>query len=129
LEADVYDVKEGIQRLEEGATSSADRMQRIEEALNEISTLLSVQHGPVNRQPYCTYEQGGPSRGFHQGGETGRQAVVPHYTKMDFPRYQGDDPTEWLNRVVQFFDYHGTLPKQKVVLASFHLEGEANQWW
>jgi hypothetical protein len=128
LEADVYDVKEGIQHLEERATSFADRMQRIE-ALNEISTLLSMQHGLVGRQPYCTYEQGGPSRGFHQVGATGQQVVLPRYAKIEFSRYQGDDPTEWFNCVVQFFYYHGTPPEQKVVLASFHLEGEANQWW
>jgi hypothetical protein len=30
LEVDVYDVKEGIQHSEEGETSSADHMQRIE---------------------------------------------------------------------------------------------------
>ena len=129
LEANIYDVKEGIQHLEEGATSFANRMQRIVEALNEISTLLSMQHGPMGHQPYCTYEQGGPSRGFHQAGATRQQAVVPCYAKMDFSHYQGDDPTKWLNCVVQFFYYHGTPPKHKVVLASFHLEGEANQWW
>ena len=54
---------------------------------------------------------------------------MPHYAKMDFPHFQGDDPIEWLNQVVQFFDYHGTALDQKVVLASFHLEGEVNQWW
>ncbi|KAJ0020848.1 hypothetical protein Pint_31497 [Pistacia integerrima] len=40
-----------------------------------------------------------------------------------------DDPTEWFTRVDQFFEYQGTLESQKVSLASFHLEGEANQWW
>ncbi|KAL6331260.1 hypothetical protein AAG906_009688 [Vitis piasezkii] len=32
--------------------------------------------------------------------------------KLEFPRFSGDDPTEWLNRVDHLF----------------HL-GEANQWW
>jgi hypothetical protein len=108
LDTNVYVVKDGIQQLEEGATSSIDCMQRIEDALKEISTLLSVSHGTMGRQPFGTYEQGGPSRGVHRTGENGQQGVVPRYAKMDFPRFQGDDPTEWLNRVVQFFDYHGT---------------------
>jgi hypothetical protein len=30
---------------------------------------------------------------------------------------------------VQFFEFQGTPEEQKVVLASFNLEGEANQWW
>ena len=49
--------------------------------------------------------------------------------KFEFPKYSGDDPTEWFTRVDQFFEYQGTLETQKVSLASFHLEGEENQWW
>ena len=29
----------------------------------------------------------------------------------------------------QFFEFQGTTITQKVSLASFHLQGEANQWW
>ena len=49
--------------------------------------------------------------------------------KLEFPRYSGDDPTEWLNRVEQFFKYQGTPETQQVLLTTFHLEGEANQRW
>ena len=34
---------------------------------------------------------------------------------------------EWLSRVAQFFEFQDTTDNQKVTLASFHLEGEANQ--
>ncbi|KAJ0025410.1 hypothetical protein Pint_08014 [Pistacia integerrima] len=46
--------------------------------------------------------------------------------KLEFPRYSGDDPTEWFNRVDQFFEFQGTIETKKVSLASFHLEGEAS---
>ncbi|KAH9717760.1 hypothetical protein KPL71_021954 [Citrus sinensis] len=39
------------------------------------------------------------------------------------------DPTKWFAKVSQFFEYQGTTEAQKIALASFHLEGEANQWW
>ena len=48
---------------------------------------------------------------------------------MEFPRFAGNDPTEWLNRISQYFEYQETTNEQKVVLAAYHLEGEANQWW
>ena len=48
--------------------------------------------------------------------------------KLEFPKYSGVDPTEWFNRVAQFFKFQGTTDNIKVSLASFHLEGEANQW-
>ncbi|KAG8642458.1 hypothetical protein MANES_12G088990v8 [Manihot esculenta] len=49
--------------------------------------------------------------------------------KLEFPNYSGDDPTEWFARVDQFFDYQGTPDSEKVSLASYHLRGEANEWW
>ena len=36
---------------------------------------------------------------------------------------------EWFNRVTQYFEYQETTDEQKVVLALYRLEGEANQWW
>ena len=53
----------------------------------------------------------------------------PRSTKLDFPKYLGDDSTVWLNRILQYFDYQGTSKDCKVTLATFHLEGETNQWW
>lgn len=49
--------------------------------------------------------------------------------KLEFPKYSSNDPTEWFSKVYQFFAYQNTPEAQKTVLASFHLEGEANQWW
>jgi hypothetical protein len=31
--------------------------------------------------------------------------------------------------VAQYFELQKTLEEQKVTLAAFYLEGEANQWW
>ena len=49
--------------------------------------------------------------------------------KLEFPHYSSNDPLEWLNRVEQFFEYQEMHELQKVLLASFQLEGKANQWW
>lgn len=48
---------------------------------------------------------------------------------MEFPRFAGNDPTEWFNQVSQYFEYQETTDEEKVVLAAYHLEVEANQWW
>ncbi|GKA70610.1 retrovirus-related pol polyprotein from transposon 17.6 [Tanacetum coccineum] len=51
-------------------------------------------------------------------------------TKLEFPTYRGDeDPIEWFTKVDQFFKYQDTPVTQKVSSASYHLQGEANQWW
>jgi hypothetical protein len=45
--------------------------------------------------------------------------------KMEFPRFCGEDPIIWLDQVTQSFEYQATV-EQKVTLAAFYLEGEAN---
>jgi hypothetical protein len=49
--------------------------------------------------------------------------------KMDFPRFSGEEPIIWLDRVAQYFQLQQTPEEQKVTLAAFYLKGEANQWW
>jgi len=49
--------------------------------------------------------------------------------ELEFLWYPKEDLTEWFNQVDQFFEYQETIDNQKVSLASFHLEGEVNQWW
>ncbi|KAA8544346.1 hypothetical protein F0562_022386 [Nyssa sinensis] len=74
-------------------------------------------------------EKGSTSRGGHNREEGFHQHNHSRFTKMDFPKFSGDDLTEWINRAFQYFEFQETVEEQKVALASFHLEGEANQWW
>ena len=50
-------------------------------------------------------------------------------TKLDFPRFNGTDPTGWIYRAEQYFSLHNTFDVNKVPLASFHLEQESLQWY
>ncbi|RVW61743.1 hypothetical protein CK203_065072 [Vitis vinifera] len=43
--------------------------------------------------------------------------------KLEFPKYSGDDTTEWFTRVDQFFEYQGTLETQKVLWLPFIWNG------
>ncbi|GFZ10790.1 hypothetical protein Acr_22g0001880 [Actinidia rufa] len=46
--------------------------------------------------------------------------------KLHFPKFIGEDPTGWIYRVEQYFEFQGIVPAQRVQLASFHLEGIAS---
>ncbi|XP_038986462.1 uncharacterized protein LOC120111962 [Phoenix dactylifera] len=124
LEYDLQDVREGQMRV---VAESADtrvqirgleeRMQEVLAALNGLRTIHShAERGSSSRQPSSRNE--GSS---NTGGS--------RFIKMDFPRFAGDDPTEWLSRAMQYFEYQELADDQRVAVASFHLEGEANQWW
>lgn len=88
----------------------------MEETLNRLSTLLIPNHETNNHDN-------------HPSNEGGRQIIFAKTAKLEFPRFAGDDPTEWFNHVHQFFEYQGTTDVQKVSMAAYHLEEEANQWW
>ena len=49
--------------------------------------------------------------------------------KLDFPRFNGTDPTGWVYHAEQYFSLHNTFDVNKVPLASFHLEQESLQWY
>jgi hypothetical protein len=49
--------------------------------------------------------------------------------KMDFPRWEEDDPSGWVSSVKRFFRFYGTPKTYRVEIASIHLEGEVVQWY
>ncbi len=49
---------------------------------------------------------------------------------MNFHNYDGtEDPISWLCRAEQFFNFQNTVEEDKVDLAAYHLEGEAQFWY
>ncbi|XP_028115673.1 uncharacterized protein LOC114313491 [Camellia sinensis] len=50
------------------------------------------------------------------------------HLKLSFPKFNGDDPTGWIFKAEQYFEFKNVAPDQQVQLASFHLEGIALQW-
>jgi hypothetical protein len=54
----------------------------------------------------------------------------PKVAKLNFPKYEGtEDPTSWVCRVEQFFEFQNTAEDDKVMLVAYHLEGEAQLWY
>ena len=57
-----------------------------------------------------------------------REGLQTRPARVDFPKYKGGDPIEWLDRVEMFFQFQGTPYYLWVQMAAFHLEGQAYQW-
>ncbi|MGD0460848.1 MAG: hypothetical protein ABSC21_24290, partial [Terriglobia bacterium] len=87
--------------------------------LDEKFLSLHLQHSAMNntRQPESFAATGFSASSNFRG------------PKLDFPRFNGTDPTGWIYRAEQYFSLHNTFDVQKVPLASFHLEQEALQWY
>ena len=49
--------------------------------------------------------------------------------KLDFPRFSGEEPTSWIYKANQYFRYYKISESEKLMMASFHMEGEALVWF
>lgn len=55
--------------------------------------------------------------------------VLPTNVKMDMPQFDGNDPQDLLFKASRYFNCCKTPKDQKLLLASFHLEGKASKWF
>jgi hypothetical protein len=63
-------------------------------------------------------------------GHTESSNSFPKVAKLNFPKYDGtEDLTNWVCRLEQFFEFQDTAEEDMVVLAAYHLEGEAQLWY
>lgn len=49
--------------------------------------------------------------------------------KLEFPRFDDDNPAAWIYKANQFYNYNQTPAGQMIFLASFHMEGDALVWF
>lgn len=68
-----------------------------------------------------------PTHGQHNNHEVG--GFQMRSVQLEFPRFDGEDPTNWLYRANQFFAFNQTTPQHKIFMASFHMEGKALIWF
>nr|GEV21969.1 zinc knuckle CX2CX4HX4C [Tanacetum cinerariifolium] len=66
----------------------------------------------------------GPSNTFNRLNNTRMSRI----SKIEFPKFYGDDPTGWVYRCNQFFKVDDIQPEDKVKLASMHLYDKALAW-
>jgi len=49
------------------------------------------------------------------------------YSRIDFPKFSGEDLRGWVYRCEQFFEYEDTTEESKVKVVAIYLEGRALQ--
>uniref|UniRef100_A0A2N9GX32 Chromo domain-containing protein n=1 Tax=Fagus sylvatica TaxID=28930 RepID=A0A2N9GX32_FAGSY len=64
--------------------------------------------GPQDRDPY------GKNQDPLQR-QQGRQAREPRAMKLEFPRFKGGDPTSWMFRAIQYFEYYQVHDASKLM--------------
>ncbi|KAF8409204.1 hypothetical protein HHK36_005278 [Tetracentron sinense] len=69
------------------------------------------------------------NRNFGTGSLDSDRTVYTRMSRLDFPMFDGTDPPGWLYRAEQFYVHQQTPVSQRLLMASFHMEGKALQWF
>ncbi|CAB4303865.1 unnamed protein product [Prunus armeniaca] len=119
-----------VECLETEVGSQATRQERIFKEMQEMFSALNASLVQISRTSDGSSSafNGGGGRTFGSGSTTPNSGnfYLPKMVKLDFPHFNGlEDPTSWVCCAEQFFEFHHTLEKERVPLASFNLEGDA----
>ncbi|XP_073152641.1 uncharacterized protein [Henckelia pumila] len=49
--------------------------------------------------------------------------------RLEVPRFSGENPLAWISRIQRYFDFYMTPDPQRLTIASFHLDGDALDWY
>lgn len=68
----------------------------------------------------------------HTPGNHTNHNLIPNLSgpmKLEFPSFFGEEPTSWIYKANQHFTYYNILDNEKLMMASFHMDGEALVWF
>lgn len=128
---------EAVTNLREETASLKEEQGRqralMENVLQQLSS-LAVSYDNLAQLSSKTQQGEGSS-----GGDTMKVIPNPAFVehggiqartlRLEFPRFDGSEPTEWILKTQQYFAYFQTLDHQKLQIASFHMEGKALSWY
>uniref|UniRef100_A0A2N9E120 Retrotransposon gag domain-containing protein n=1 Tax=Fagus sylvatica TaxID=28930 RepID=A0A2N9E120_FAGSY len=109
-----------------------DRMSALEVSNHAIETQMEIQQDEFigMRNSIEALTNAIAQMGRHLEALGNNKARETRFSQLDFPHFKGDsDPTEWIYKAEIFFKLPGTPTNEKVLLASFHLQDDAFQWY
>nr|CAD1843957.1 unnamed protein product [Ananas comosus var. bracteatus] len=102
-------IKELATRQEQSIQELRDRQNKDMEEVCQMFVELHTSISPGTGQIL-------PSAGRSEGNSSNRFHFTPRFTKIEFPRFDGEDLKGWLFRCEQFFEVDGTSEEAKVHL-------------
>ncbi|KAG6528131.1 hypothetical protein ZIOFF_010280 [Zingiber officinale] len=111
-----------MDKLEKTMASLVTIVQELKDRLEvDSSSSILIKRGKNQQSRQQQYDQGANSN-------EDREHNYPRM-KVEFPRWENNDPIGWISRAEKYFRFHSTSDNAKVELASINLEGDAIQWY
>ena len=86
----------------------------------QLVTILQNLNAAENREP--------KPENLHTLGIHTNHYLIPNLSgtmKLEFPRFFGEEPTSWIYKTNQYFTHYNIPDNKKLIMASFHMDGEA----
>lgn len=127
-------IDETLQLLHNTLAAQAKRMDDMVSQMAAMGTRLQTMDTRVNGMSQPHFADVGESSENHLRGPAPREGEpdTPNYgrhTCLDFPRFEGADPSGWIYRAEQFLLHQHTPLTQRLLIASYHLGGKALYWF
>lgn len=93
--------------------------------------MITISHSNHQQTMHKAIRRGGHRKSSHslQASCFGTNKNHHHkYLKLSLPGFNGEEPTWWVYKAEQYFDFKNIASNQQVQLTSFHLNGIALQW-
>ena len=124
--------------LQRQVDGQREELTRIDESIDALSNVVAKMGQQLKARGERTNEtnqndnhgDSSINRNHGEGSTRGpTRGIQTQFSRLDFPHFNGEDPTGWIYKAEQFFHYQRTTAEEKVVLASFHLQDDALQWY
>ena len=94
--------------------------------LQALRVTRSANHSQPEINPFAS--EGSVHHPHTTTAITNTDPHLPQHLKLNFPRFNGEDPINWIYRAEQYLEFQNIVAETQVQFASFHLEGIALQW-
>ena len=135
------ETRSSITAAQEALASLRTAFDHYAKEIQEIRTIQEVHTRTLNEMNQQLAILVKRRSGFGQGGlpQSPTNGEIKHTNssslalsqpmRLEFPKFAGEDPASWVYKANQYFKYYSTPITEKLMLASFHMEGEALIWF
>ena len=110
-----------MERMEEAIDKLASNQLHVTAKLDEIIQRVTVLETSQQQPPSPSSSSANP--------HSPHTAPILPRMKLEVPCFDGSDPSGWTFKINQFFEYRITPEPERIVIASFAMEGPALAWF
>ncbi|KAA8529666.1 hypothetical protein F0562_034234 [Nyssa sinensis] len=120
-----------VRQVQEAQQTTHESLQQTVDGLAQQLQVVATNLDNLVRQVGKRMEEPSTGRVAHNINPLFEDAggIQTKAIRLEFPKFNGEDPNGWLYRANQFFNYHQPHPQHRVLLASVHMEGKAITWF